>query len=93
MSPEEKALLEKTHELAIENNKMLSSLLRRARISSAMKIFYWVLIIALSFGAYYLIQPYLEFLLNIGGQVTGNPDAVNSARNITQNLNLENLLK
>ncbi len=72
MTPEERSLLERTASLAEENNKILRSLRRSGRISLAMRIGYWAVIILLSFGAYYFIQPYIETL---GGLVNGNPDS------------------
>lgn len=62
MTPEERDLLVKTHELAEENNKMLRSLRNAQRWDRVIKYGYWVVIIGLSFGAYYFIQPYMESL-------------------------------
>ena len=76
MSPEEKSLLENTYTLVKENNELLHSLQRRARLAAAMKVFYWAVIILLSFGAYYFIQPYVEMLMGITGQVTGSTDTM-----------------
>ncbi len=61
MTPEEKSLLLKTHELAEENNKILRSLRRSRRIGIIMTALYWTLIIGLSLGAFYFIQPYIDF--------------------------------
>ena len=83
MTPEEKALLESTHELAEENNKILLSMRRSNRISMAMRITYWVLIIGFSFGAYYLIQPYITML---GGAYGLNPNTLNSAQDSANSL-------
>jgi len=65
MSPEEKELLEKTYELSKENNEILRSLRRRARFSTAWRIAYWVLIIGISLGAFYFIQPYVEMVRDL----------------------------
>jgi len=67
MTPEEKNLLERTLKLAEENNILLLGLRRSNRVSTAMRIAYWVVIIALSFGAFYLIQPYFTFLTGLTG--------------------------
>ncbi len=67
MTPEEKALLESTFHLAEKNNEILKSLRRSNRIGVAMRVVYWVLILVLSFGAYYLIQPYVEMLYGAYG--------------------------
>ena len=83
MTPEEKALLESTHELAEENNKILLSMRRSNRISMAMRITYWVLIIGFSFGAYYLIQPYITILGDAYGL---NSNTLNSAQDSANSL-------
>ncbi len=62
MTPEERSLLERTHQLAEENNEILLSLKRRARLGTVIKIFYWAVIIGISFGAFYFIQPYVDFI-------------------------------
>ncbi|HEY4478503.1 MAG TPA: hypothetical protein VI775_01530 [Candidatus Paceibacterota bacterium] len=82
MSPEERSYLENTYALAKENNELLHSLQRRARIGTAMKVFYWAVIILMSFGAYYFIQPYMNMLLGLTDQIGGNSDTV---RNLSQN--------
>lgn len=69
MNPEERSLLERTHKLAEENNEILRSIRRTNRFSLALRITYWVIIIVVSFGAYYLIQPYVETLLGSYNQI------------------------
>lgn len=63
MTPEEKILLNKTLEIAEENNKMLRSLTRSMKIARIMSAIYWVFIIGSAVGAFYLIQPYIEALM------------------------------
>ncbi len=84
MSPEEKSLLERTYKMAEENNTILKSLRRSARWNTAFKVFYWVIIIGISLGAYYFIQPYLEAVFGLYGQVTGD---TNGVQNVTSQLN------
>ena len=72
MTPEEKSLLESTHQLAKDNNELLRKLLRSSRISTGLKVGYWVLIIALSFGALYFIQPYFDMLKGLTGNSKSN---------------------
>jgi len=50
-------------ELTRENNKILKSMRRHQRWASVIHALYWLAIIGLSFGSYYLIQPYLESIL------------------------------
>ncbi len=71
MSPEERELLNKSLTLAEENNKLLHSLVRGARIQRILMVVYWVFIIGSAVGAYYVIQPYLGELINIYSS-TGN---------------------
>ena len=75
MSPDEKKLLERTFELAEENNKILCKLRSMDRIDRIMRWVYWGIIILLSLGAYYFIQPYVEF---ITGKESGDVNSLNS---------------
>lgn len=63
MDPKDRELLEKTFNLAEENNVLLRKIRRSLRVSQAVRITYWVLIIGLSIGAFYFIQPYIDQLL------------------------------
>ncbi len=71
MTPEERSLLERTYKLVEENNNILRSIRRATRFSMAFRILYWVVIIVVSFGAYYFIQPYIETMLGAYEQVQG----------------------
>ena len=88
MSPEEKSLLERTYKMAEENNIILKSIRSTNRWSFAFKIFYWVIIIGISLGAYYFIQPYLEMLLGVSNKLGGG---VNDMQGLTSQL--QDLLK
>jgi len=77
MSPEEKSLLERTYKIAEENNAILKSMRRTARWGIAIRVSYWVIIIGLSFGAFYFIQPYMEILYGAVDKVSGNSDLLN----------------
>jgi hypothetical protein len=78
MSPEEREIIEETLEISKENNKMLRSIQRSARIGQAMRIIYWLVIIGASVGAYYFIQPYLEQMLSVYSGIQGGADKINS---------------
>ncbi|MEK7646403.1 MAG: hypothetical protein AAB381_01780 [Patescibacteria group bacterium] len=69
MTPEERSLLERTHKLAEENNALLRSMRRMSRISGALRILYWVVILGVGFGTFYVIQPYVESLLTVFGDI------------------------
>jgi hypothetical protein len=62
MTPEERLMLQETRQLVEENAVILKSIQRTNRVNTFMKALYWVFIIAVSFGAYYLIQPYVNML-------------------------------
>jgi hypothetical protein len=86
MTPEERSLLQSTHELAEENNKILHGIRRANRFNTIMRVVYWVLIIGFSFGAYYLIQPYIALISGLYGQgantLNSAQDTVNSLKDL-----------
>jgi len=65
MDKDDRELLEKTLSLAQENNVMLRSMRRSMRWSKILHATYWIVIIALSVGAYIFIEPYLKQLLEV----------------------------
>ncbi len=69
MNPEEKQLLQKTFEMAEENNKMLRHIKRSNRLSMIFRISYWVIIIGISLGALYFIQPYIDSVMKAYGNI------------------------
>ncbi|MDP3661368.1 MAG: hypothetical protein Q8R17_00720 [bacterium] len=79
MSPEEKALIVKTAELAKENNTILRKMRRASRIGTSLHIFYWLVVIGLSFGAYYFIEPYIGELERVYSGLKGDVDNVRGA--------------
>lgn len=77
MTPEERQLLIQTNRLVEENHAMLRKMRRAAFWGRAWHLLYWLIIIGISVGAYYYIQPYIDQLLNLyGGGVTGDVEAV-----------------
>lgn len=83
VTPEEKSLLERTHALAEENNEILKSIRRANRFGTIMRVLYWVVIIGLSVGAYYFIQPYVTFMSGLYGQ---SQSGMNSAQDAASGL-------
>jgi len=81
MNPQEKILLEKTHELAEENNKILHSLRRSNRLGSFFRLLYWIIIIGVSIGAYYYVEPYVNTILTTYKGIQGDIDSVKSVTN------------
>ncbi len=78
MTPEEKSLLERTYKLAEDNNEILRQMRRVNRFSTALRFLYWAIILGLSFGAYYFIQPYIDSLSGLYGQARDNIQTVQS---------------
>jgi hypothetical protein len=72
MTPEERSLLERTAALVAENNVILRKMRRSSRWQMVFQIGYWVLIIALTFGAFYFIQPYIDSLTGALGDLEGS---------------------
>jgi hypothetical protein len=90
MTPEERSLLERTAALAEENNKLLKSMWKSARWHTAFQIGYWAIIIALTFGAFYFIQPYINSLQGTLGELGGG-NGTGQSQSISQEL--QNVLK
>ena len=82
MPPYEKQLLEETAKLTKENNKMLRGMARAARWSRFFTFLKWIVIVALTFGAYYYLEPYLKTLLNIYGSLGTTVPDIEDIQNI-----------
>lgn len=65
MDQEDKEFIRRTLELTEENNKILRKMRSAMRWGRAWRIFYWVVVIGISIGAFYFIQPYIEQVLGI----------------------------
>lgn len=78
MESEDRELLKKTLAVSEENNKMLRSIYRAQRWGRVWKITYWVAVVALAFGAYYYIQPYVDRLLEVYGGLSGQDENAGS---------------
>jgi hypothetical protein len=76
VDPETKKLLEETHSLTVENNRMLKSLHSSMRTRRIMSIIYWVFIIGSAIGAWYFIQPYVDQIANAYGGAKSNLDSI-----------------
>jgi uncharacterized membrane protein len=67
MDPESQKLLEETLTLEQENNKMLRSMKRSMLWGRVMTVIYWLLIIGISVGAFYFLQPYVNQVIKTYG--------------------------
>ncbi len=81
MSPEERELLERSVALGEENNKLLLSMRRSMRLARVMTLIYWLFIIGSAIGAFYLLQPYLNDLLNV---YSGASDVLDNFKQFSQ---------
>lgn len=85
MTPDDRRLLEEVKSLAEENSKMLRSIQRMNRTSAVLKMIYWIVILGISFGAFYFMQPYLDALKNAAGGDTPGP-STNSFEEVLKSL-------
>jgi len=72
MNLEEKELLEETLKYSKENNKMLKKLWRDIKYKRFISFIYWLVIIGLTLGAYYYVQPIIQNLGMGAGDITKN---------------------
>ncbi len=56
----DKEFLDRLMALTEENNHLLHKMWRTARLARVVRIIYWIILLGISIGAYYYIQPYLE---------------------------------
>ncbi len=64
--------LKRIARVAEENNVLLHSIQRRARMSFMFMILKWVVVVGVAIGAFYYIQPFLEQIAAIYQQLTGS---------------------
>ncbi len=57
-------MLEETLALVKENNEMLKKVRGIQKWNLFFKIFYWILIVGVSVGTFYFLQPFVEQLQN-----------------------------
>jgi hypothetical protein len=83
MTPEERELLNKSIEIAEENNKILRGIRRNARFSSILRAIYWLIILGTAFGAYYFVKPFIDPVIK---SYNGMQQNIESVKNMTSNL-------
>ncbi len=76
MQPDEKKLLSEVYDLAKENNEILHKMRRIHRWGTAFKVFYWSIIIILSVGAYWFVQPLIDELGKASGGIKTQIDTI-----------------
>lgn len=95
MDQETKQLLEESVKLSRENNEMLNKLMRGKRLNTIYKIVYWSIIIAITVGSYYFIQPYLGTLTNLYSGGASNLESIGNIKDSLDSgqLNIDDYLK
>ena len=78
MDNEMKELLEQVKATAEENNKILKSIRRSSRISYFFSILYWIVIISISVGAFYYVQPYIDDLTKTYSQIKDTSNKISN---------------
>jgi len=86
MTPEEKKLLQDTYELASANNVILRKMRNAARWAGVMRVLYWIIILAISFGAYIYAKPYVDKLRQVYAGFDFNINQINAMRDNLKNL-------
>lgn len=81
MTPEERSLLENIAAMTAENNEILRGMRRNERIRVSMRVVYWIVIIGLSVGAYYVVEPYIKKAFGLYDEATSQ------LQNIQQSVN------
>lgn len=81
MDPEDKKLLEKVYELAEENNEMLRRVRTVQKRQYLFQIIRWVLIIGISIGAFYFLQPYVDNFQYFLEDTSDTIDKIKSLKN------------
>ena len=79
-------LLEENLKLTKENNKILRGLRRTQRLGIVFTVFKWLIVISLTLGTYYYLQPFLEQLLQV---YSGLGDFYNSTGSLFDGFHLD----
>ena len=74
MNPDEQRQLKEALELARENNAIIKKMWRATQWGRAIKALYWLIIIGITIGAFYFLQPYVDLLENVYGGLSGAPE-------------------
>jgi hypothetical protein len=79
MDPESKQLLQNVLALAEENNKMLHKIRGVQRRGAVYQVLKYLLIIAIAFGSFYYIEPYLNKIMDLYNSVSGVQQKLNDS--------------
>ena len=86
MEPEDRELLKVAVKLSEDNNRMLTKLYRNYWWSRFWQVAYYLIVLALIFGGYIAIQPYLGTIKQVFSDLVGKVEAVKNIGTTVQNL-------
>jgi hypothetical protein len=81
MEDDDKDLLQKTYDLAKENNHMLKGLRNSHRWSMFFNFTKWVIIVGASVGVFYFLQPYVDKMMNVYNDIQSSIGNVKTVTN------------
>lgn len=69
MDPNEQRMIRESLQLSRETNILVKKIHRHLMIGRAFKAVYWIIIIGVTVGAFYFLQPYIESLQGVYGGI------------------------
>ena len=94
MDLEVKKLLEENLKISRENNELLLKVRRVQKWAQLTRVFYWIAIIGVSFGALYYLKPYLGNLINVySGGVSNVENITDISKSLKDQQQIQDLLK
>ncbi len=90
MDEDIRSLVEETKELVEENNKILHSLRRTARVGFFVKLLYWIIVFGIAAGAFYYVKPYMEQLMKVYDSVKQTETKL---QNVQSSFNIKDFFK
>lgn len=82
--------------LTQENNRILEKVYRKQKMAIVYKAIYWFIILSVTFGGFYFIQPYLGSVLNYYGAVSaesGSGSLLKSGNGLPDVSRIQDILK
>ncbi len=79
MDPELKKMMRENLELSQENNKLLRKMHRSILWGRLFNVLYWVIVIGAMFGAYYVLQPFIDSILNAYQGIVSGAETIQNA--------------
>ena len=76
---EDRKMIKRTLALAEENNKILKKLHRSLKWSRFFRMIYWLVVLGITLGAYYYIQPYIDNTVSLFDSIKQTLGQIHSA--------------